>query len=365
MRDGSPLPGAPLGATIAWLVGIVGVTMALPAAAQEPCFERLDNGVDTTGWQRSTTNHHGPGLGWTVEDGAIVGRQTAGQLGGILMTSRTYRDVEVVLEVKIDWGADSGLFFRTTAGDRAYQVNIDHLTGGGIGTIYGEGFATLLRARDYTLTDQGNTAVVEPGQTPIFPLSSWATIWHPTEFNEMRARIEGNPPHMQVWISNVKVMDFTDIQLRSEIDAAGPLAIQVHMGPDRWIAGGTVRFRNIRAKDLTQACVSPPDAGDARPAVSPLDAGDAGGDARPTADVEHGAEPTPDTAAPAGAAKDTAPGSDSAPVPTPARNDSGGGCACTTSRSASDERVPVLLLIVLACVSGRRRARMVPLGGRR
>jgi hypothetical protein len=41
------------------------LTVAFPAAAQEPCFERLDNGIDLTGWQRSTTNHHGPGLGWT------------------------------------------------------------------------------------------------------------------------------------------------------------------------------------------------------------------------------------------------------------------------------------------------------------
>ena len=51
----------------------------------------------------------------------------------------------MVLEVKIDWGCDSGIFFRTTAGDRAYQVNVDHLTGGGIGTIYGESFTTELR----------------------------------------------------------------------------------------------------------------------------------------------------------------------------------------------------------------------------
>ena len=96
-------------------------------AAQEKCFTRLDNGVDMTGWHRSTTNHHGPAMGWTIENGAFVGRQTAGNQGGIVMTDKSYKDVEVIFEVKIDWGCDSGFFFRTTAGDRAYQVNVDHL----------------------------------------------------------------------------------------------------------------------------------------------------------------------------------------------------------------------------------------------
>lgn len=231
-------------------------------SAQESCFERLDTGVDLTGWQRSTTNHHGPGTGWTFEGGALTGRQTSGAQGGILMTDKVFKDVEVVLEVKIDWGCDSGIFFRTTAGDRAYQVNVDHLMGGAVGTIYGESFNTDLRARDYTLTDLGNTAVVEPGHTPIFDLTTWSTLWNPADFNEIRARIEGNPPHIQVWISGTNVMDFTDTQLRSELNSSGPLAIQVHGGSDRWIAGGAVRYRNIRAKDLTIACPQPEDAGD-------------------------------------------------------------------------------------------------------
>jgi hypothetical protein len=229
------------------------LAVARPAGAQDACFERLDNGIDLTGWQRSTTNHHGPGTGWTAEEGALVGRQTSGQQGGILMTEKAYRDVEVALEVKIDWGCDSGLFFRTTAGDRAYQVNVDHLMGGGIGTIYGEAFTTELVARDYTLTNQGNTAVAEACHTPTFDLSTWPTLWNPKDWNQLRARIEGNPPHIQVWVANTKVTDFTDSMVRREVDAAGPLALQVHKG-DRWAAGGAVRFRNIRVKDLSVPC---------------------------------------------------------------------------------------------------------------
>ena len=103
------------------VVAVGGVVLfhAGPAAAQEKCFTRLDNGVDMTGWRRSPTNHHGPGTGWAVENGAFVGRQTAGNQGGVLMTDKAFKDVEVIFEVKIDWGCDSGFFFRTTAGDRA------------------------------------------------------------------------------------------------------------------------------------------------------------------------------------------------------------------------------------------------------
>jgi hypothetical protein len=237
---------------------LVTLCCAGTALAQEPCFERIDTGTDMTGWHASATNHHGPGAGWTVEGGALVGRQTGNQQGGILMTDKLYRDVEVVFQVKIDWGCDSGFFFRTTAGDRAYQVNVDHLAESGVGTIYGESFAQELRAIPYWLTNNGNAAIVAPDQNqePIFDLSLWPTLWHPTEFNEIRARVEGNPPHMQVWISGTKVMDFTDGKQRNEIDATGPLAIQVH-GGTRWIPNGTVSYKNIRVKDLTVACNDP------------------------------------------------------------------------------------------------------------
>ncbi len=237
---------------------LVTLCRAGAALAQEPCFERIDTGTDMTGWHASTTNHHGPGAGWTVEGGALVGRQTGNQQGGILMTDKLYRDVEVVFQVKIDWGCDSGFFFRTTAGDRAYQVNVDHLAESGVGTIYGESFAQELRAIPYWLTNNGNSAIVAPDQNeqPIFDLTLWPTLWHPTEFNEIRARVEGNPPHMQVWISGTKVMDFTDGKLRNEIDATGPLAIQVH-GGTRWIPNGTVSYKNIRVKDLTATCNDP------------------------------------------------------------------------------------------------------------
>ncbi len=253
-----PVSKAPHRLTLGCCTGssiAVALLLATPVAAQEACFERLDNGVDLTGWSPSPTNMHGPGQGWTVEDGAIVGRQTDGQQGGILVTDASYQDVEVILEVKIDWGCDSGLFFRTTDGNRAYQVTIDHVSDSAVGTIWGEAFPQELREIPYLLTDDGNTAVLAPDrhEEPIFDLALWPSLWDPTAFNEIRARIEDNPPHMQVWISGTQVMDFTETILRDDVNASGPLAIQVH-GGSRWISGGTVAFRNIRVRDLSLPC---------------------------------------------------------------------------------------------------------------
>jgi hypothetical protein len=55
---------------------------------------------------------------------------------------------------------------------------------------------------------------------------------------------------------DLQVMDFTDQTLRNEIDAQGPMAIQVHSGT-RWIEKGSVSYRNIRVKDLTVPCNEP------------------------------------------------------------------------------------------------------------
>ncbi len=335
-----------------------------PSSAQEPCFERLDNGVDMSGWHKSATNHHGPGDGWTVENGAFVGRQTAGQQGGILMTDASYQDVEVAFEVKIDWGCDSGFFFRTTDGDRAYQVNVDYLEAGGVGTIWGESFAQELYILPFSLTDMGDTAVAAPDETPLFDVSTWSTIWHKADFTEMRARVEGNPPHMQVWISDVQVLDFTDQQLRAEIDATGPLAIQVHGGAERWLEGGSVQYRNIRVKDLTLPCEDPGTGG-----TSAAGGGGGSTNASGAGGVTSGGQPaggsggTPAVAgASAGgqtnvAGNTAAPGGSASAMPSaPAASSDSGGCGCRIG--SNDSQSWLLLSFAVGLLGARARRRL-------
>src|SRR3954467_11005114 len=111
-----------------------------PAAPFVPAgFTALFNGHDLTGWHISTTNHHGTTPAYRVMHGLIVGSQNPLGQGGILLTDRKYKNVELYTEVKPDYGCDSGLFFRSNEAGDAYQVTMDYLPGGGMGGIYGEG----------------------------------------------------------------------------------------------------------------------------------------------------------------------------------------------------------------------------------
>jgi hypothetical protein len=229
--------------------------------AAQPCFEQLDNGVDMSGWTKATLNHHGPGDGWSAEGGMLVGRQVGSgeNAGGLILSDKSYSDFEAIFEVWIDWGCDSGFMMRTTGEDRAYQVTIDHLDGNSVGGIWGESFSTEVSAWDFVLRNNGTVAEQVAGRTPLIDLADWPTLWNPTGFNEVRVRMEGNPPKIDVWISGTLVNTFQDTVVRGDVMASGPIGLQVHEG-DRWIPGGAVRYRNVRVRDLTVPC-SDADAG--------------------------------------------------------------------------------------------------------
>jgi hypothetical protein len=191
-------------------------------------FTPIFNGSNLAGWHISMTNHHGNTREWRVIDGALTGRQDKPGNGGILLTDRRYKDFEVYLEVKPDFGCDSGLFLRSNSNGQAYQVMLDYLEGGNIGGIYGERL-------------EGVQATPSPG---------WEKVWKKEDWNALRARIEGDPPHVQVWLNGTKITDFQDTANHAAGGAEdGMIAVQVHSG-QRWVEGGYHRFRNIAVKEL-------------------------------------------------------------------------------------------------------------------
>ena len=102
-------------------------------------FTPLFNGENLAGWHVSPINHHGHTPDFHVQQGLIVGTQMPLGGGGILLTDRKFKNFELYMEVKPDWGCDSGLFFRSTEWGAAYQVTMDYLPGGGIGAVICEG----------------------------------------------------------------------------------------------------------------------------------------------------------------------------------------------------------------------------------
>lgn len=201
-------------------------------AAVPAGFTPLFNGKDLAGWHISQTNHHGNSQGWTVKDGVVLATQDRPGNGGILLTDRKYRDFEVSVEINPDWGCDGGLFLRSNEAGDAYQVMIDYLEGGSVGGLYGEGIG-------------GKAFAVN---------RDWAQHWKKSEWNALRARIEGDVPHVRVWLNDVQLVDFTDTANHSKDGATeGMIALQMHFSnkeTPRWKEGGFHRFRNVAVKEM-------------------------------------------------------------------------------------------------------------------
>ena len=219
---------------IAWSAVVAltaGAIATSPLAGQQAILSGVTsifNGRDLAGWHVSTTSSHGSTPDFHVENGVLIGAQRPRGKGGLLVSDRIYGNVEVSLEVQPDFGCDGGLFLRSDEHGRAYQVMLDYVDGGNIGGIYGEGLENVI----------GSSS------------DAWKDIWKKDQWNTIRARIEGATPHIEVWLNDQKITDWTDTANHAAGGAtSGKIALQVHSG-DRWKAGGVHRFRAIAVREL-------------------------------------------------------------------------------------------------------------------
>ena len=265
----------------------IGHAIAPPAVKVPEGFTAIFNGETLSGWHVSRTNHHGRTPDFYVLHGAIVATQNPLGGGGILLTDKKYKNFELYMEVKPDWGCDSGIFLRSTESGAAYQITMDFLPNGGMGSVIGEGgMALAARGRGARAGAQGAAAgaaapaggaappvagppVVQTpaagaaqgrggraaGPPPGFgegnqATAAWVKVWKRDDWNSVRVRMEGEVPHITVWFNDVQITDFTDTA-NSAIGGIveAPIAIQVH-GAGRWVPGGFWRWRNIGIKEL-------------------------------------------------------------------------------------------------------------------
>lgn len=252
--------------------GQVAAPPAVPKPIEPPApfvpegFTAIFNGRDLTGWHISTTNHHGTTPAYRVMHGMIVGTQNPLGQGGILLTDRKYRNLELFVEVKPDYGCDSGLFFRSSEAGEAYQVTMDYLPGGGMGGIYGERLTGVGGRGDAPGAGRGAAAATPPAPpaTPPPPVvggiplgsttpqgtAAWMKAWKREDWNTVRVRFVGEVPHITVWINDQQITDFTDTANHAAGGITeGSIAIQVH-GGNRWVPGGLWRWRTIAVKEL-------------------------------------------------------------------------------------------------------------------
>ena len=100
-----------------------------------------------------------------------------------------------------------GVFFRSTEGGSAYQIEVEGGGTGGTGSLIGE----MLR--------------ISKSAKP----ANIGKVWKPDEWNSMRLRVVGDVPHVMLWINGVQMYD---VQLkRNDLIADrtdGFIALQSH-----------------------------------------------------------------------------------------------------------------------------------------
>lgn len=230
----------------------------LPHAAEPASdgFTPIFDGKSLKGWHVSSKTGHSrasqnkSGGKWVIENGAIVGSQDIPANGGIVITDEQFGDFEVVLEMNNDFGPDSGLFLRSTEDGKAWQAMIDYHADGNLMGIYGEGLGGKPSVRNYSFLDSVTRIKTNDAPVPLPVLvDSWPSFWRHGQWNELRARIVNNPPTITTWINGVKIMEWTETEVRHP--AQGGIALQVHGGGD--FTKQFVRYRNIRVKRLSPA----------------------------------------------------------------------------------------------------------------
>lgn len=191
-------------------------------------FRPLFDGETLDGWKRheNLPGEQNSGGKWEVVDGAIVGDQDPPGHGGFLITTEKYENFEVKMESKLDYPVDSGIFLRVGETGESHQITLDYRPEGTVGAVY----MALLHG----FVDKVNVK-------EKFKRGEW---------NDLRARIEGHPAHIQFWLNGEKVTDFQHTEETSRgAPERGYLGVQVH-GGDTYEEGKKVRFRNIMIKEL-------------------------------------------------------------------------------------------------------------------
>lgn len=242
-----------LGTTAALGLAAIRAEAPRPDAPPVPKAQmtRLDDGKTLKGWHVSAQTGHSAasknksGGKWQVVDGAITGSQDIPGNGGLILTDESFGDFEVRLEMRNDYGPDSGLFLRSTENGKAYQAMIDYHDNGNLMGVYGEGLTGGINRRNFSFKGPVTSIVVEehPFKCP-FDAKKWPELWKADQWNELRARIVGNPPSVTTWINGVKTMEFTDTERRHP--NKGAIGLQVHGGGD--YTQQFVRYRDIRVK---------------------------------------------------------------------------------------------------------------------
>jgi len=204
-------------------IPLVLLLLAAPLAAGDG-WTTLFDGRTLDGWVTKGGRYDGNAR-WTVEDGAIVGREGPNHAGGLLYTAKRYRNFELELDAFVTWPFDSGIFLRMRPDAKGAQVTLDYRPGGEVGGIYADGWWYH-----------------NPAGAAAFKRDGW---------NRFRVRCAGDPMHVQVWMNGVLLTDYRFPEDAPGFARDGLIGLQVH-GARADPASSRVMFRNLRVRELPE-----------------------------------------------------------------------------------------------------------------
>jgi hypothetical protein len=186
-----------------------------PLSAAE--WQSLLDGKTLSGW-KATGN-----ASWSVQDGAIIGRQGPGGAAGDLFTDAKWTDFEFEAEWTMKFPGNSGIWFRWMGPNTGYQADfLDQSSHPGVlsGSLYCMGKAFIAENRDPSTVKK----------------DGW---------NRIRIRAKGSD--LMVEQNGKQVVQVSDTAFRGP----GSFGIQVHSG--KAFEGMEVRVRNARVRSLDVA----------------------------------------------------------------------------------------------------------------
>jgi hypothetical protein len=188
-------------------------------------WETLFDGESMNGWQTWGGRYDGNAR-WTVEDGALTGRQGLDREGGLIYTEQLYANFEFEVDVKIDYPFDSGIFLRMVPDEPGAQVTIDYRPNGEIGAIYSDGYL------------QHNN---DGGQ--LFEKDAW---------NHFKVVCTGRDWTIDTWLNGRLLCSYRSPDHSGNFAPTGRIGLQVHGGENVPLET-KVQFKNMRVRELPVA----------------------------------------------------------------------------------------------------------------
>jgi hypothetical protein len=201
---------------------------------------------------------HGSNSRWWVQNGILYSDQNTDRTGGVIFTKRTYKNVEMKIDIKPYWGNDAGIFFRSNTYGRSYQVVVDYLAGAtkAIGGVWGESGLHSINYKPYGFNSPFSVTVRSewymngstPERSPALTAADWnGKIWFPNEFNWVRGRIYNEDvPWIDSWINGYQMINYRDNPTQAaQQQQTGHIGLQVHTGSGNWSINNPNQYRAV------------------------------------------------------------------------------------------------------------------------